>query len=46
MASNGPGFANDTSAIRIRHRPDGRFWPQSTYTTKTSQAVTPLVVLK
>ena len=46
VASNGPGFANDTSAIRIRHRPDGRFWPQSTYTTKTSQVVSPLVVLK
>lgn len=46
VASKGPGFAADTSAIRVRHRPDGRFWPQSTYTTKTGQSVSALVVLK
>jgi HK97 family phage major capsid protein len=46
VSAKGPGFATDSSAIRIRHRPDGRFWPQSTYTTKTSQVVSPLVVLK
>jgi HK97 family phage major capsid protein len=46
VSSKGAGFPGDASAIRIRHRPDGRFWPQSTYTTKTGQVVSPLVVLK
>lgn len=45
VASNGAGFASDTSAIRVVHRTDGRFWPQSTYTTRTGQSVSPLVVL-
>ena len=45
VSSKGAGFASDTSNIRIRHRVDGRFWPQSTYTTKASQTVSPLVVL-
>jgi HK97 family phage major capsid protein len=45
ISSKGSGFANDTSNIRVRHRVDGRFWPQSTYTTKTDQEVSPLVIL-
>jgi hypothetical protein len=45
VSSKGSGFTSDTSNIRIRHRVDGRFWPQSTYTTKTGQQVSPLVVL-
>lgn len=46
VSSKGAGFASDASSIRIRHRVDGRFWPQSTYTTKTSQNVSALVVLR
>ncbi|HEY1914250.1 MAG TPA: phage major capsid protein [Streptosporangiaceae bacterium] len=45
ISSKGSGFGSDTSNIRIRHRVDGRLWPQSTYTTKTGQEVSPLVVL-
>lgn len=45
ISSKGSGFTSDTSNIRVRHRLDGRLWPQSTYTTKTDQEVSPLVIL-
>jgi len=45
VAPLGAGFINDTSGIRIKARIDGRFWPQSTFTTTTGQSVSPLVIL-
>lgn len=45
VAPLGAGFINDTSGIRIKARVDGRYWPQSTFTTTTGQSVSPLVIL-
>ena len=45
VASLGAGFINDTSGIRVRHRVDGRLWPQSVITLTTGQQASALVVL-
>ena len=45
VASLGAGFIDDTSGIRVRHRVDGRLWPQSVITLTTGQQASALVVL-
>ena len=45
LSAAGAGFASDTVNIRVRSRIDGRFWPQSTFTTAAGATVSPLVVL-
>jgi HK97 family phage major capsid protein len=45
LSAAGAGFASDTVNIRVRSRIDGRFWPQSTFTTAAGASVSPLVVL-
>lgn len=44
-SAKGSGFISNTSNFRFRHRVDGRFWPQSSYTLSNSQVVSPLVIL-
>lgn len=45
LSGSGAGFGKDTVNIRVRSRVDGRFWPQSTFTTAAGASVSPLVVL-
>jgi HK97 family phage major capsid protein len=45
LSAAGAGFASDTVNIRVRARVDGRYWPQSTFTTAAGATVSPLVVL-
>jgi HK97 family phage major capsid protein len=45
LSAAGAGFGSDTVNIRVRARIDGRFWPQSTFTTAAGAVVSPLVVL-
>lgn len=45
LSAAGAGFASDTVNVRVRSRIDGRFWPQSTFTTAAGAVVSPLVVL-
>jgi HK97 family phage major capsid protein len=45
LSEKGSGFGTDTVNIRVRSRIDGRFWPQSTFTTAAGASVSPLVVL-
>lgn len=45
LSEKGAGFGKDTVNIRVRARIDGRFWPQSTFTTAAGASVSPLVVL-
>jgi HK97 family phage major capsid protein len=45
LSAAGAGFGSDTVNIRVRARIDGRFWPQSTFTTAAGATVSPLVVL-
>jgi HK97 family phage major capsid protein len=45
VSSKGAGFGSDTSNVRIRSRIDGRFWPQSPFTTAAGATVSPLVIL-
>jgi HK97 family phage major capsid protein len=45
ISEKGAGFASDTVNIRVRSRIDGRFWPQSPFTTAAGAVVSPLVLL-
>jgi HK97 family phage major capsid protein len=45
LSEKGSGFGKDTVNIRVRSRIDGRFWPQSTFTTAAGAVVSPLVIL-
>jgi HK97 family phage major capsid protein len=45
LSAAGAGFPSDTVNIRVRARIDGRFWPQSTFTTAAGATVSPLVLL-
>jgi HK97 family phage major capsid protein len=46
ISSKGDGFMTDTSNVRIRHRVDGRFWPQQSVTLQNGKIVSALVVLQ
>jgi hypothetical protein len=45
LSAKGAGFASDAVNIRVRSRIDGRYWPQSTFTTAAGATVSPLVIL-
>jgi HK97 family phage major capsid protein len=45
LSEAGAGFGKGTVNVRVRSRIDGRFWPQSTFTTAAGAVVSPLVLL-
>jgi HK97 family phage major capsid protein len=46
ISSTGEGFPADQSSVRVRHRVDGRFWPQQSYTLANGKVTSPLVILQ